>query len=243
MLLGLGVIAAVLQVARPVLAALFSSLAAVLPVEAVQLGLVVLAGVLGLVLLRTPGRRSAGLFAVAFVLWAAPRAANVALWVTAGRPPSLPSVTGAFDPVTFDTALTLVVLCLAVAWWRGRRHPLEPRILLLLLVVSTAVVFADIVLYTPLRSALFAVGLAAPVAYQFLFDAAPLNQPGASRPTRVLATTGLACSALTLAMVEFHLGRLTPQSNLDPALGAVLFAVPFAVLTVLATVTEPEGAA
>lgn len=109
------------------------------------------------------------------------------------------------EPLSLELALTVGIAVVALAPVPASRRHLPVEELILLAVVPT------IVIWSPLVSGLLPKGVAAvlaplaflvPVLSRFTMDAAVLNRPGADRGARVLATTGICCTTLGLAVLQ-----------------------------------------
>jgi hypothetical protein len=209
-------------------------------------GTVGLSVVAGVVLLRVGGSdgryRGAALLLTVFAAWSLPRAVNLT-WrlLNHGDAPFR-----TIDPTTIDAVVSIAVAVLACLWWSGLQRAIEPGALLFVLVVSTLLAHPGVILPPGWkRGALFYLGLAFPVAYQFLADAESLNTPREGREARVLSVVGLATVPLTVTVLFValgfaHPGASGPLQSFVGSVGSLYLAVPFAAMLVAARLTDPD---
>src|SRR5262249_6411005 len=128
--------------------------------------------------------------------------------------PSIPKETlsvGNVEIVTFDTAMALMVLVLAVMWCRGWQRRADPWSLTNVLVVSTLVAHAKTFIPPGLSNPIFYLALIFPIAYEYLFNAESLNSPTPARSIHVLRATSLAAALMTFVAVSVKVGQISPQ--------------------------------
>jgi hypothetical protein len=202
----------------------------------VQLGTLIAALVISAWLWRGPGRRSTILFLMAVVVWVAPRVPD-AVGALLGLPPG-PSI--APELATFDTALTIVIAVLAVAWYTGRQRGAGPPALLLVIVVATLLVHAGTAVPQGSTTTFFFLALLFPVAYELFFDSEAVNFRRPERPARVLESLGIRVGVLSLVALGIALGNVRPTEAGWDQLGRTLFAVPFSALLVAATLSRQQ---
>ena len=187
-------------------------------------------------------------FLLALAAWALPRALTVA-WRLVTHDVLFANVT----PLTMDTAITVGLAVLAALWLAGRQRAAPPGVLLFVLIVSTLVAGPGLLLPVFWDAGfLFYLSLLFPVAYQFLFRARELNEPGPGRQGRVLWEVGMSCALLTIAAFRAAAGLALP-GGIDPVTqlledaGTLYLMIPFAAILVAAAVTSwpaeaaPEG--
>jgi hypothetical protein len=186
-----------------------------------------------IVVLTRPAFRPAGLFLLAVVLWGIPTLvlSNTKLALLGERLD--------LNPVAFDVVLSLCTALLLLAWWRGWQASVRPTELTLLLVVTTAVIYAPVVkafLPAGWRNFFVPFALITPAVTQLTLDVAPLNANGAGRVRTILATIGAICLAFGLVvMLMMAAGRSYTVVNDLVDLSSGLSAIPFAVLLVAIT--------
>jgi len=177
-------------------------------------------------------------FLVALVIWSLPLLAGTA-GQAVGRPLPL-TVT----PIGYDLSLTVLMLVLAVVAFRWRLPSgLEPAEILVLLVVVTAVAYADVVvdlMPASWGSAVAPFVVLLPVATQLTIDAGPLNERAATDPNDVLRVVGIGGLGLASVGASLALGGTAwiDQVALEQFARPFLM-VPFAVM--LVAVTSASG--
>ena len=183
--------------------------------------------IFGAVLLRRRAGDAGAIFLVVLGAWTLPRALDV---IRQFHPAELPGLAAlpplnAPQPETLDAVVTLLVIVLAVAWWRGLQRSVDVRALVIVLVVSTLVIHAGTLAPAPSIALLLAVPIAFPALYELAFDAEQVNR-GRARAARVFAWLGLRAFALALlaATVVIDLGELS--ESLAAELAGLFFAVP-----------------
>lgn len=178
-------------------------------------------------------------------LWITPRVVEFTTalgWKTIlFTPPSL---------TTFDSAMTVVLVAVAVVSWRRPQRAVLPGILLLVLVASSLVAHPSSLLPSDWKAGvLFHLLLIYPLVYRFLFDSETLN--GAESPQRhgkVMRETGLAAILLASTAMLVTLGITTPDSlsfqevHLK-GVGESFLLLPVAALAVAAAVTRSRNPA
>ncbi|MCL4290999.1 MAG: hypothetical protein KJ051_12095 [Thermoleophilia bacterium] len=210
--------------------------------SAAVVGTVVGAAVLGFLLRRLRVHGSTALFLAVVAVWGLPRATTTAWRVVAGIDSEPPFRSVAL--VTLDAAVTVALAVLALLWWAGRQRAVGPGALLVALVVSTLVAHPGVFLPSGWKTGmLFYLALVYPPLWQFVLDAASLNEPTADRPARVLRAAGLAALLLVVAAVNVAVeiaapGKTTVLADFLGQVGRYFLIVPLAALLVLAASTR-----
>ena len=193
-----------------------------------------LAGLIGLVLLWRDDR-SRALFLLVAAAWTAPRAVTLTRQLVLGEPDVTP--VGHLDVATLDTAVTLVVALIVLAWSQGWRTAADPQALTLVLVVSTLLAHGATLIPAGWSVGLFYLALVFPIGYALLLDSQALNRPAPDRAARVVRALGLQAALLALVATAVAMGWSAPGSSLADEAGKLLFAVPFSVLLVAAAIS------
>ncbi len=205
--------------------------------SAAVVGTVIGAAVAGGLLLRLRARRAAAIFLLVLAAWGLPRALTTAWRLVEGieSEPPFHSV----SLVTLDAALTGALAVLALLWRAGRQRTVGPGALLVALAVSTLVAHPGVFLPSGWKTGmLFYLALVYPPLWQFLFDAAALNERTPDRPARVLRAAGLSVLALVVAAVNVAIeiaapGKTTVLTDFLGQVGRYFLMVPLAALLVL----------
>jgi len=151
---------------------------------------------------------------------------------------------GVIQPVTLDLFITGLVAIMALGWFAGLQRRVPPFTLLAILALSTIYAFATSRALSGLAVLLFWLGFGFPLAAQFLFDAASLNERRADRPAHVLRASGMSSLALGLALPLVALGFVAPGGVGQTEFVKVLFVVPFVAVLFAGTISErPEAVA
>jgi hypothetical protein len=186
-----------------------------------------------IVVLTRPAFRPAGLLLLAVVLWGVPTLvlSSTKLALLGGRL--------SINPVAFDVVLSLGAALLVLGWSRGWQASVRPTELTLLLIVTTAVIYAPVVkamLPAGWRNFFVPFALITPAVTQLTLDVAPLNGDGAGRVRTIIATIGAMCLAFGLVvMLLMAAGRAYTVVNDLVDLSSGLSALPFAVMLVAIT--------
>jgi hypothetical protein len=216
--------------AAPIISLAGSASEAVLPS---QVATVLVAAVLGILLLAVRGPVTTALFFIVFAVWALPRALAIAFV------PRTAPVPLTIETATLDAAVTILVAILAAFWYAGGQRRAAPLALGLILVVSTLLAHAPTLIPPAAGPAMTVMALLFPAGYLLLFNASALNGSGSDRPARVLV--GLGVLALTLVVITTGLA-FGGTPGLAGDLGSLLFAVPFTVLLVAASISRTDPA-
>jgi hypothetical protein len=185
-----------------------------------------------MVVLTRPALRQPALFVLAVVLWGVPTFVLPRL----GWPLEI-------NPIAFDVVLSVCIALFLLAWWRGWQASVRPAELALLLVVTSAVIYAPVLkgFLDPVWWEVFLpFAFIAPAVTQLTLDVAPLNANGTGRERRIFATIGAMCLAFGLVIIT--LMARGPAYSLSlftylVDLGSGLSTIPFAVLLVAITST------
>jgi hypothetical protein len=176
-------------------------------------------------------------------VWMAPRALELAARIVELDPPLL-----APNLATVDTAMTVVVVWLAIGWWTGRQLEPGPGTLMLVLVVSTLVAHPFRILPSAWRTGgLFYLLVLYPVVYGFVFDAATLNESiRRGRPEKAVRETSVAATLLTTTSMLIGMGITGPATESLERLvlgqaGRAYLLVPAAALAVAAFVAGAKA--
>jgi hypothetical protein len=213
----------------------FVSLDLIVPSQLFTLGVALVLGT-WLVLRRSP----AGIWLIGIVVWVSPRIFDVVASLAA---PSSPPRPIAPEVATFDTALTVVVATLAALWWTNWQRAAPPAQLLLILAVSTLLAHVSTVVPDYAGPGVFYLALLFPVTYELLFRAHEVNSREPGRPARLLQYLALRCAGVGFIALLVALGSVLPGEPSFATLGYVLFAVPFSLLLVGASLSPKEVAA
>lgn len=195
-----------------------------------------------------PHRAAAAPFLLGYGLWTLVPAITFAafqlgapVWDVAPTAEGGPSLLGNVNPITIDFGLTVVILVVGlIALGRGAR-PIAPPLLLALLAVSTLAAYVDQLTPPAFAVALFWIGLAFPVFFQFGLDAAALNRPGPARGARVLFALAAALLALTSTYLALIVGEAGPEQATTAALVRQLTLMPLALTFVLAAARRRDA--
>ena len=103
-----------------------------------------------------------------------------------------------FEYLTFDVALTLVLLVLAVLIWRRKLPKVNIWIITLVLIVSTLVALAESLIPANRAYLGYTLLLVVPLLYQLIFNSAELNIIGATNGQRVIRTFGLQAGLMVV---------------------------------------------
>ncbi len=210
--------------------------------SAAVVGTVVGAAVLGFLLLRLRVHTSAAIFLALVAAWGLPRAITTAWRIVVGVESEPPFRSVAL--VTLDAAFTAALAVLALLWWAGRQRAVGPGALLVALAVSTLVAHPGVFLPSGWKTGmLFYLALVYPPLWQFVLDAASLNERTADRPARVLRAAGLSALLLVVAAVNVAVeiaapGKTTVLADFLGQVGRYFLIVPLAALLVLAASTR-----
>ncbi|MEO7118201.1 MAG: hypothetical protein ABIZ34_04435 [Candidatus Limnocylindrales bacterium] len=218
----------------PLVFCLHRSLDSTTLLQAIMLGTVAVAVVVGAYLLRRPRQRPIGAALLVFGAWAVPRALDAL--VSEFHPGEQTGHSIGIAPATFDTVLTLALLLLAVLWWRGAQRRADPASLALVLVVSTLMTHAGTIIPAAAELPIFYVALALPLAYAMLFDSEGINRAGPERPTRVLGFLALGIGLLCLSVAGLASGYVDTAPTDTQRLAGLIFLPPFAAVFVAATI-------
>lgn len=183
----------------------------------VQIAAVYAAGVVGVALLWSGRARAIGFFLLLFALLGLPRALDITIhWGDATDFP------GRIELATLDAAVTASVAILALALLRRRDPTIHRERLVVVLVASTLVTYAGVLVSSNLDDGAFYFGLVFPAAYLFLFEARALNQPGPERDRRRLEATAVAAVLTVIAVLQISTGYAGPDRPTLAELGRVL---------------------
>ena len=173
---------------------------------------------LGFIFLRIKSLRALAPVCFLAGIWGLPDAVGV-IALMMGRP----EINPAFEYLSFDVFLTLVLLFFAVQVWRGKAPRAHLWMITLVLVVSTLAALAETLVPPALKYFTFALLLIIPVVYQFLFDSDELNTHGRTQGTRILWTLAWQAGLMVVVAWAFTLGRISPQALLLENVAAKIF--------------------
>jgi hypothetical protein len=173
---------------------------------------------LGFIFLRFEKLR--GLAPICFLagVWALPDAIGVIAFLQ-GRD----EINPAFEYLSFDVFLTVVLLFYALLAWRRKSPAIRLWMITLVLVVSTLTALAETLIPHALAEISFAVLLIIPVVYQLFFDSASLNIAGPTRVTRILWTFSWQAALMIVLAWAFALGRYTQSTSELEFIAAKIF--------------------
>jgi hypothetical protein len=195
---------------------------------ATQVVTVYLAGLAGTYLVvRKPAYRLAGVFLLIFFFWAFPRALDITItW--GGSPDGSP---GRAELATLDATVTLCVLALYIG--RSRfKWPVSDATLMTVLVGSTAIAYAGVLLSSAWSDGAFYVGLIFPGLYLILFGVRAIQPSDPRLASKLLARSAAAAGLLVIAAVQIGVGFAGPDQPTDAAIGRLLLAPPLAAVLI-----------
>ncbi len=163
---------------------------------------------LGFIFLRSKKLR--GLAPICFLagVWALPDVVGVIAFMQ-GRE----EINPAFEYLSFDVFLTVVLLFYALLAWRWKSPTARLWTITLVLVVSTLTALAETLIPPTLAETSFVLLLIIPVLYQLLFDSESLNVAGPTRVTRVLWTFSWQAALMVVLAWAVALGRFTSSTS------------------------------
>jgi hypothetical protein len=173
---------------------------------------------LGFIFLRFKKLR--GLAPICFLagVWALPDVIGV-IAVMQGRE----EINPAFEYLSFDAFLTVVLLFYALLAWRRKSPAARLWMITLVLVVSTLTALAETLIPPALAQISIALLFIIPVVYQLLFDSASLNLAAPTRVTRILWTFSWQAALMILVAWAIALGRFTPDTYQLEYIAAKIF--------------------
>ena len=146
-------------------------------------------------------------------IWALPRLINSLIL----------AVDVSFTYLTFDTMLTVILIGLAIFWYRKRLSHSAGWILTLILVVSSLHALSETLIPAALVWIGFSILLIFPMVYQFLFDAKEINEAGTHRNTTVIRVIGLASGLMLLLVWGLGSGYLAPGTKSFELVANIMF--------------------
>jgi len=200
-----------------------------------QVVVVYVAGVAGAFLILARRWLTTAVFLMLFFIWSLPRAIDI----TVNGENAPPNALGRTELATLDTAITVALLVVTLAWVLRPQEREQAAAIAVILVASTLLVYAGQLLGGVWAAGAFFVGLIFPAAYRFAFDAKSLNRHRPDREARILATTGLTAAFLVIATIQIDSRFLGPDSVGTGALGRLLVAAPFAAVLVAISLRGP----
>ena len=173
---------------------------------------------LGFIFLRFKKLRGLAPISILAGVWALPDVVGVIAFMQ-GRE----EINPAFDYLSFDALLTVVLLFFSLLAWRRKSPPVRLWMITLVLVVSTLTALGETLIPPSIAEISFALLLIIPVIYVLLFDSESLNLAGPNRVTRVLWTFSWQAALMVVLAWAVALDRLTPSISLLSMVATKIF--------------------
>jgi hypothetical protein len=186
---------------------------------------------LGLVLRRLPRFQYLAPIALLTGLWSLPSVIEQVL----------PASKVSFQYLTYDVALTGVLLAFNVLQRRGKQHRLSEGGIVIVLVVSTLVALAETLIFPNQGYPGFVLLLVLPMLYQLLFDSADLNIADSTQGSRLLRTLGFQALLMLVVAWAVALRLIVPGQDQWEDVANKLFLPPFLLLYLTTTITGDES--
>lgn len=156
---------------------------------------------------------------------------------------AIPNSNLAVQYLTFDAALTVVLLFLGILVWRGRFLRPSGWTITLVLIVSTILALAEWPIPVQIAPAVAMLLLLLPLLYELLLDGQELNAMALADPGRVVRRLALQAILLVIVAWSVTLGLLAPDEATWEVVAERVFLPPLVALFIAAAVSRHERSA